>query len=764
MINSIYLENFKTHLSSSLDFSSGTNLIIGKVGSGKSSITDAICYALYGTFPSLSNKKLKTIDVIMFKPVKKENAKIILTLTIDSKIYKIEREINDKGITSAKLYLDNKLIAGPKQTDVTTRIEELLGVDYELFTKIVYSEQNELDYFLKIQPSKRKEKFDDLFGIIKLDTIKDGARTLDRLVDVEMSTTTQLISQISSQLTSFDLETKLLEQKETKDIQNKLKEELLLGKGKEDKLTLELANQKKKKQDFDLRTKELIFKKVKLEDINNYLNLNKLDEKYISYNTQDIEKEKLILSKDLESTKDELNKKSKLVNERISFERELSRLEAEIKEKQQRILDTKTKLSATPLHETILTKKSIEEQLSLIKQKRITSLSIISELEKSISELKKGFSKCPICDNQLSKEDIQKKQLSKEEELKTNKQYLEVTTKEIDKLKQDEEKIDKQISKQKEDDLALIQLEITTTQHQKRKEEIQVEIQKLTTSITEIKEDDSYLQKINDNLKQIDLSIMILEKMNTKENLKNEILAIEESLKQISYNEEEYIKINSTYLTLENEIKSLTARISSSNSLLDNLEKQITNYNQLESKRKDLESTKENYLIKKQDLSNFIKSIEVSQHQLRKVLIDNINDALSIIWPKVYPYKDYLSARLRSDNDYILEVQTKSKEWIKVEGFLSGGERACAALSIRIAIALILTKNLGLLILDEPTHNLDTKAVEMLSQVLEDDIPQYIAQVFIITHDTKLLETLNSHKYIIERDKENDGISEINMQ
>ncbi len=252
--------------------------------------------------------------------------------------------------------------------------------------------------------------------------------------------------------------------------------------------------------------------------------------------------------------------------------------------------------------------------------------------------------------------------------------------------------------------------------------------------------------------------------MNTKENLKNEILAIEESLKQISYNEEEYIKINSTYLTLENEIKSLTARISSSNSLLDNLEKQITNYNQLESKRKDLESTKENYLIKKQDLSNFIKSIEVSQHQLRKVLIDNINDALSIIWPKVYPYKDYLSARLRSDNDYILEVQTKSKEWIKVEGFLSGGERACAALSIRIAIALILTKNLGLLILDEPTHNLDTKAVEMLSQVLEDDIPQYIAQVFIITHDTKLLETLNSHKYIIERDKENDGISEINMQ
>jgi len=764
MINSIYLENFKTHLSSSLDFSSGTNLIIGKVGSGKSSITDAICYALYGTFPSLSNKKLKTIDVIMFKPVKKENAKIILTLTIDSKIYKIEREINDKGATSAKLYLDNKLLAGPKQTDVTTKIEELLGVDYELFTKIVYSEQNELDYFLKIQPSKRKEKFDDLFGIIKLDTIKDGARTLDRLVDAEINTTTQLISQIFSQLTSFDLEAKLLEQKETKDIQNKLKEELLLGRSKEDNLVHELANQKKKKQDFDLCTTELIFKKAKLDDINNYLDKNKLDEKYISYSAQAIEKEKVTLSKDIEKIKDELNKKSKLTNERTSFERELSRLEVEIKEKQQRILDTKNKISATPLPEIQFTKKSIDEKLSFIKQKKITSLSIISELEKSINELKKGFSKCPICDNQLSKEDIQNKLIAKEEELKSKKQQLEETTKEIDLLKQEEEKIDKQISKQKEEDLAIIQLEITTSQHQKRKGEIQAEIQKLTISITEIKEDDSYLQKINDNLKQIDLSIIILEKINTKEKHLIEIQTLEDNLKLILYNEEEYIKINSTYLTLENEMKSLTERINSSNSLLDNLEKQIANYSKLESQRKDLEITKENYLIKKQDLSNFIKSIEVSQHQLRKVLIDNINDALSIIWPKVYPYKDYLSARLRSDNDYILEVQTKSKEWIKVEGFLSGGERACAALSIRIAIALILTKNLGLLILDEPTHNLDAKAVEMLSQVLEDDIPQYIAQVFIITHDTKLLETLNSHKYIIERDKENDGISDIKMQ
>ena len=81
---------------------------------------------------------------------------------------------------------------------------------------------------------------------------------------------------------------------------------------------------------------------------------------------------------------------------------------------------------------------------------------------------------------------------------------------------------------------------------------------------------------------------------------------------------------------------------------------------------------------------------------------------MSIIWPKLYAYGDYVSARLRASDDYILEVQTLTGDWIRVEGFLSGGERACAALSIRISIALILTKDLGLLILDEPTH-LDEK-------------------------------------------------------
>ena len=50
MITSLELTNWRTHSNTTLDFEKGTNVIIGVMGSGKSSIVNAITYALFGTF------------------------------------------------------------------------------------------------------------------------------------------------------------------------------------------------------------------------------------------------------------------------------------------------------------------------------------------------------------------------------------------------------------------------------------------------------------------------------------------------------------------------------------------------------------------------------------------------------------------------------------------------------------------------------------------------------------------------------------------
>lgn len=94
-------------------------------------------------------------------------------------------------------------------------------------------------------------------------------------------------------------------------------------------------------------------------------------------------------------------------------------------------------------------------------------------------------------------------------------------------------------------------------------------------------------------------------------------------------------------------------------------------------------------------------------------------------------------------------------------GIASGGERSIAALALRIAFALVLAPQLRWLVLDEPTHNLDMKAVEDLALTLRDKIGEFVDQVFLITHDENLENAVTGSLYKLERKKEVDGVTKI---
>jgi len=146
-------------------------------------------------------------------------------------------------------------------------------------------------------------------------------------------------------------------------------------------------------------------------------------------------------------------------------------------------------------------------------------------------------------------------------------------------------------------------------------------------------------------------------------------------------------------------------------------------------------------------------------------MLATVNLAMTNIWEAIYPYKDYLDARLAVvENGYDLQVQTRSNGWVRVEGILSGGERSAAALCIRIAFALVLTKQLSMLILDEPTHNLDSNAVEKLSEMLRTEIPTLVEQTFVITHDKQLENAASSNLYLLDRNKDNDEPTKIEIK
>ena len=65
MITPLRLKNFKSHANSEFKFGPGTNVLVGPMGSGKSSVMDAICIGLFGTCPAIQSRRIKLEDVIM---------------------------------------------------------------------------------------------------------------------------------------------------------------------------------------------------------------------------------------------------------------------------------------------------------------------------------------------------------------------------------------------------------------------------------------------------------------------------------------------------------------------------------------------------------------------------------------------------------------------------------------------------------------------------------------------------------------------------
>ena len=165
-------------------------------------------------------------------------------------------------------------------------------------------------------------------------------------------------------------------------------------------------------------------------------------------------------------------------------------------------------------------------------------------------------------------------------------------------------------------------------------------------------------------------------------------------------------------------------------------------------------------------ISMFINALKDTQMELRQNLIETINIAMTELWEKIYPYGDYINSKMEIDTDgnYELKVQQRNGSWNKVEGILSGGERTAAAICIRIAFSLVLTKNLNMLILDEPTHNLDTQTVKSLNKMLKENLPDLVEQIFIITHDKEMENAATAKLYELKRNKDEDEPTKIEIR
>ncbi|MFH1470850.1 MAG: AAA family ATPase [Candidatus Micrarchaeota archaeon] len=751
MISSISLTNWRSHESSRLEFSKGTNIIIGIMGSGKSSVVDAVCFALFGNFPALQHRKLKLSEVIRSRPTQQDEAKVELELALGESKYTLSRTIRFDGASSAEVRKDGKLLeAQPKR--VNELIEKLLSIDYDLFTRAIYSEQNNIDYFLELARGDRKRQMDELIGIDRFETVRSEiVKAVNRLK--------QSISEKESFIKGADrmkIEAELANSKGEKEsiekelsllaysLQSLSSERLSLEKSLSALESQRSEHRKLSERKFGLsHAVESTCKKLscKPED---------LDEKTLKFQSESLKAKMSLQNKELEDLE---ASGAKLAAELGSRRAKLN----DIEEKARRRAKLESELIQLLEGKTL---RDIEKEISSITSDFNSGVESLGKMRAHVNDafeantkLEGGEGKCPTCESPLSegrKNELLQKRNAELEKIGGEMKALEKSLAHKQAvLKKSQEKLSKASS---------LEAKLSELEAKEGKGELEAEIAKRE------KERDELEKKLKGQRASALLdegSLRVLDEKLRLSATARELSELEKRLAMSKFNEHDYE-------LARDKVGAVRVSEGGARAKKEGLEREARKTGEVmklvTEKLAQLDIHSKSILGMNssiEQLSIFGNCVTETQRELREELLTAINATMSQVWSSVYPYADYSELRLSADDKgYELEARI-GEAWVPVDGVASGGERALSCLALRIAFAMVLAPNLNWLILDEPTHNLDEEAVRSLSSAFHEKIPEIVEQTFIITHDENLKDAASGSLYQISRKKDESEPSRI---
>lgn len=758
MITSIELKNWKTHGETKLAFSKGTNILIGQMGAGKSSIMDAISFALFGTFPSIHHKRVGVGDVIRSRPAKMASATVKLHFTMNGNKYTVEREVSAKGIGKAQLMKDGVYVQSQPQR-VTEEIEKILKINYDIFSKAVYSEQNRLDYFLELPSNARKKQMDELLGLDKFATAQENVGSVinkikDMADETEKAASGFDIKKLNAQLDELEKSMgKLITEKAA--IEADLEKSIGEKKRSEEEL-------KRLREQFNLKVrieKEIAEQKSRASVLHS--EIEKIDARKLG-DRKEIEEKTRKAKERMEKLKEEQKaaqqKERRCADALAGAKAELAALEkqkAELAKLTEQLKETDRKKTESSVKEKSL---MIERCNSDIAAANV----VVTENTKWVAELKKHAQKCPVCERELDSEIVAKliegknsqitestaKARKAEEQMRSEKRELEALTISLNRLSVMEDKIKGYEGIGQKAEKAAQHLAVCESEEKQAKQandSVREQLAKETEQFGSISGAEEMLKRRDDYLLSVSRIQSELEKK------QNELSEIKIDQHKIDSLQEEVVAASAKEAKFTADLSANMRYQKEKNVQITDKKEEITRvgvlYEDIAAKRKVAEN-----------LTKFRLSLIETQAQLRKQLVDSINSIMHEIWPELYPYGDYTSVALEpTPDDYILRVKLNgSDEWGEVNTIASGGERSIACLAMRIALAMVLAPNLKWIILDEPTHNIDAQGLQKFVKMFSESMPRIVDQVFIITHDEVLKQTYNSKVYVFKRNKDED--------
>jgi len=797
IVKSLRLKNIRSYQDKIIAFPTGSVLLSGDIGSGKSTILLAVEFALFGTdLDRLSSNALLRKDA--------NEGFVELNFQVKNQDITIKRTLK-RGKKSIQQQAGHIVTNGVKKdlmpAGIKAQVIELLGYPPELASKkknyvfryTVYTPQEDMKEILTDDEESRLNTLRKIFNMDKYKRIRENTlvyvkelKSKRREFEIKIENLEELKKQLRENQEELQKNTRELNklipriENQNREIQS-LKEEITQAEEKikwlnEQKKQLEvLQAQERVKNDQKDKNREKIEKikqqlsqtpiDISLEDLQNKI---ESDEKLIS----EFSEKKTSLNEkysSLQSRIEELQKDIETHSQKIKNLSGQRQKADELKQKIEDIQDCKNKKQEL--------EKSLQKLTLALKEYEVNKQNAV-ELKNKILQ----FSKCPTCHQIVPKE-------HKENISRQTRENLRLFEKRIAGCQEQEKQNQLKIE-------TLSQAIEKGFEHEKEYERIKAEIRNLEEynrslqqKIDEFENKKNQAQKIEEQLsetrqlnleekqKQLRQNRELLEKARERKRLESELKELESSTQEIIRDihllltqktdlklkigldekiEEDCKKLKKDLeqhqeqkQKLAIEKTRLDTQISHLQNTIESLTQEIENKNKIKEKLSKIKQT-QNWL--NDQFLNLMTTIE--KHVMARIQLE-FNEL----------FQEWFSMLIEDEN-ITAKLDDRFNPVIEQNGYeidlkhLSGGERTSIALAYRLAlnkvvndvISSIQTKDL--LILDEPTDGFSSQQLDKVRDVLDQ---LGVKQTIIVSHENKIESFVDNVIKIHKR----EGVSEV---
>lgn len=165
ILDRMHLTNYKRFRDVEINFANGITGIVGNNGVGKSSIVDAVFFALFGVSGGIAS------DFIVSSFADGEKCEVGLHFRVGTEAYLITRTFKKgKSVQHDATLTCNEGVRASGVSQVEAEVRRILGMGPVDFRNTVYAAQKDLMTLLDLTPGKRKEWFLRALGIDYLNT------------------------------------------------------------------------------------------------------------------------------------------------------------------------------------------------------------------------------------------------------------------------------------------------------------------------------------------------------------------------------------------------------------------------------------------------------------------------------------------------------------------------------------------------------------------------------------------------------------------